>query len=491
MDGEYETRDDEEPRRARVLVAGAGGAIGVTVCRELSRVHDVVALVGSSARVAYTGSQSSLTWQSCELFSRSEVERAVAGCDYVVYLVHTRGPTARLDQAACEDMDLLIADNVARAAARHNVRQIVFLGGLTPRSDDDTKSVGRRGEVPDALAFYGTPVTTLRAGLVVAPGGSTVGLLANHAARLPVVLVPKWALNKRQPIAVTDVARGIAYCLGRETTFGREFTIGGPVVLGHLELLQNAAEMLGKTPTFVELPWFPQPLLERYLRLLDPGAHPALVKLAVENLADDTVADDSDVQRYIADGAARPRDMIEAEVRQHGGHLPDNPRAPFFRRHVEGLRSMRSVRSIQRIALPADRDATWVAGHYFRWLPKFAWPFVVCDVDERNSCRIGLRWPRVTLLELTFKPRESATDRRMYYVTGGALARLPSRGRPRLEFRDVLRGRSTIVAIHDFQPRLPWFLYRVTQAAIHLVVMRAFQRHMTRLTKRHPSEYAT
>jgi nucleoside-diphosphate-sugar epimerase len=453
-------------------------------------VYDVVALVGSSARVAYTGSQSSLNWHACELFSRSEVERAVAGCDFVVYLVHTRGPTARLDQAACEDMDLLIADNVARAAARHNVRQIVFLGGLTPRSGHGRRAADRRGEVPDALAFYGTPVTTLRAGLVVAPGGSTVELLASHAARLPVVLVPKWALNKRQPIAVTDVARGIEYCLGREETYGQEFTIGGPVVLGHRELLQNTAEILGKSPRFVVLPWFPRPLLERYLRLLDPGAHPALVKLAVENLADDTVADDSEVQRHIAREAARPRDMVEAEIRQHGGRLPDNPRAPFFSRHLEGLRSMRSVRSIQRIALPADRDATWVAGHYFRWLPKFAWPFVTCEVDERNSCRIGLRWPRVTLLELTFKPRESARDRRMYYVTGGLLARRPSTGRPRLEFRDVLRGRSTIVAIHDFQPQLPWFLYRATQAGIHLVVMRAFQRHMLRLTRRNSAKAA-
>jgi hypothetical protein len=53
-----------------------------------------------------------------------------------------------------------------------------------------------------------------------------------------------------------------------------------------------------------------------------------------------------------------------------------------------------------------------------------------------------------------------------------------------MEFRDVRGGRQTIVAIHDFAPQLPWLLYRATQAAIHLVVMQAFQRHMARLASR-------
>ena len=66
----------------------------------------------------------------------------------------------------------------------------------------------------------------------------------------------------------------------------------------------------------------------------------------------------------------------------------------------------------------------------------------------------------------------------MYFVTGGLLARGQSKGIARLEFRDVLNGRNTIVTIHDFAPQLPWVFYRATQAAIHLVVMRAFQRHM-------------
>jgi hypothetical protein len=47
-----------------------------------------------------------------------------------------------------------------------------------------------------------------------------------------------------------------------------------------------------------------------------------------------------------------------------------------------------------------------------------------------------------------------------------------------MEFHDILDGRYTIVAIHDFAPALPWNFYQATQATAHGFVMRAFQRHM-------------
>jgi hypothetical protein len=71
----------------------------------------------------------------------------------------------------------------------------------------------------------------------------------------------------------------------------------------------------------------------------------------------------------------------------------------------------------------------------------------------------------------------------LYYITGGLLARVrphePVRGR--LEFRVVLGGSHVLAAIHDFEPRLPWFIYTLTQAKVHLFIMKAFSRHLQRI----------
>jgi len=468
-------------RRKSILVAGAGGAIGGAVCRELAVDYDVVALVGSRLRAGTAETHPAIEWRACEAFSRRDVEAAMGGCDYVVYLVHTRLATARLDQAACEDMDLLIADNVARAARRHGVRQIVYLGGWIPAGRNGDKLSGRRREVMEALSFYGTPVTTLRAGLVVAPGSSTLRLLASAATRLPFVLVPQWAMTRKQPIAISDLIRGIRYCLGNEATYDRQFEVGGPVALRFPDLLRHAAEVLHKTPAIVAVPVFPRRLYAWYLRLLDRRAHPDLVRRVVEILPHDVIVADNPVQRHIADGATRPREIVEPLVRQHDGRLPANPRDAISERHRSVLRASREVRSIQRVALPPGRNAAWVADHYFDWLSRLVRPFLTCEVDAGGSCRVKVRLPRLLLLELTLLAADSTPDRRLYGITGGFLARGTGAGRARLEFRDVLGGRNTIIAIHDFAPKLPWFFYRATQATIHLAVMRGFQRHMARL----------
>jgi hypothetical protein len=57
---------------------------------------------------------------------------------------------------------------------------------------------------------------------------------------------------------------------------------------------------------------------------------------------------------------------------------------------------------------------------------------------------------------------------------------LPSR-RPRLEFREVLDGCAVILAIHDYRPALPAWIYEHTQALAHLLVTRSFARHLRKV----------
>ena len=144
--------------RTRVAVAGAAGSIGRAVCEALAQDFEVIALVGSRARVQEPDCDLPFTWRHCEPFSRREVEAAIAGCDCAVYLVHSRLPTARLVQAECEDMDLLIADNFARAASRNGIKQIVYLRGLVPEGNVSRSIPDSRDEVVEAKLLFGRAI---------------------------------------------------------------------------------------------------------------------------------------------------------------------------------------------------------------------------------------------------------------------------------------------------------------------------------------------
>ena len=469
-----------EQHKPKVLVAGAGGSIGSAVSRALAKEYEVVALVGSHEQLQERDPDLSLSWRTCEPFSRGEIEKAITGCDYLIYLVHTRVSTARLDQAECEDMDLLIADNIARAASRQGVKQIIYLGGLIQEDNVSSGSLERRNEVVEALSFYGTPLTVLRAGLVVAPGSNSVRLLANIATRLPIAPIPQWANKRQQPIALPDVIRAISFCLANNETKNNEYDIGGPNILTYREILQSTADILRKKKTIVTVPFLPARLYCWYLRLLDRRAHPELIKQMVESLGHDSVVQSNPVQEFITPNAVPPRDVLDPYIKKRA-QLPPNPRQSFIKKHIADLRSKNNVRSIQRIVLPPGRNATWVAESYFLWLPRFTRLLVICEVDATGTCHYYNRFPRLHLLSLSFQQDHSTPDRRMYFITEGLLAKGSDGLYPRMEFRDVLNGRYTIVALHDFIPVLPWGLYFVTQAIIHLIVMRNFQKYIAKI----------
>jgi hypothetical protein len=135
----------------------------------------------------------------------------------------------------------------------------------------------------------------------------------------------------------------------------------------------------------------------------------------------------------------------------------------------------KDVRSIQRLVLPPGTDAAWVALEYFRWLPSFFSTLIKVQL-ENERCTFYLFQPELKLLILERSIERSSPDRQLLYIVGGLLAGKQVRGR--LEFRVVLDRKYVMAAIHEFRPALPWFIYRWTQAIVHLFVMYSFGEHL-------------
>ena len=114
--------------KPRVVIAGASGFVGRALAPILSESFHVIGL-SRSKREPGAGFDE---YRSCDLFSLKEAEHALKGVEYAVYLVHNMMPTARLTQGSFADLDVVCADNFARAAASAGVKHIVFLGGLLP-----------------------------------------------------------------------------------------------------------------------------------------------------------------------------------------------------------------------------------------------------------------------------------------------------------------------------------------------------------------------
>ena len=83
----------------------------------------------------------------------------------------------------------------------------------------------------------------------------------------------------------------------------------------------------------------------------------------------------------------------------------------------------------------------------------------------------------IPLLQLEYIENRSDQHRQLFYITGGFLSKRSNTGW--LEFRSILEGEYIITAIHEFIPRLPWFIYKYTQAKVHLYVMKKFEKYLS------------
>ncbi|MCG6896708.1 MAG: NAD(P)H-binding protein [Thiocapsa sp.] len=468
--------------RPRVAVAGASGFIGTAVCRTLAEDLDVLALTRSPARSRTPDPDLRISWRYCDLFSARDLMVSLSGCAYAVYLAHSLAPSSRLTQANPRDMDLILADNFAQAAAANGIKQIIFVGGLIPEGFRIAPLLWSRREVELVLASRGTPVTSLRAGLVVGPGGSAPRLMVDLVRRLPILLVPPQARSLTRPIALPDLVRAIRHCLGQPERYRGSFDIGGPEWLTYEEMLRRTAEVLGLRRKILTLPWMPLWIATVAARLFS-GAPSALIGPALESLPQDTVMRDNPVQRAIDLGAIPFRTALSAAIDPSSGRLLPNPRQPIQGQDRERMRQAKLVRSVQRIILPPGQDAAWVSGNYFRWLGTCCWPLVQVRIDNSGRCEVCARFPRLRLLSLQRLAEASTPQREVYGIAGGLLSRDDGQGRARFEFQTLLGDRYTMAAIHDYAPALPWYVYLWTQAVAHLMVMRRYQSRLARLAR--------
>jgi uncharacterized protein YbjT (DUF2867 family) len=418
----------------------------------------------------------------CDHFSRKELEASLQDVDYAVYLVHNRDPSARLDQAQSRDMDLLVADNFAWAAARAGVKQILCRAPLLAKPDRSAARNAR--DLEEVLASRGVPVTVLRTGLVVGPGGELSKLLVRLVQRLPVIPLPRLADTPLRPITLDGFLEAVQHCVGNPGTYGEGFDVFGPEPVSLRAMLEETAALLGRNTRFLDWPGMPEGLFAALLRVQNPRLHPDFLTYLLDMFSAGTEGVDNPVADKVAQGWRPFRQTLEAAVRaeRQGAPGPQPQRV----QDDEAIRQMGRVRSIQRLHLSGQRNAEWVAERYFAWLGVLMGFFIQTERDVEGSWTVRLRPGGLTLLHLAFKPSHSSPDRRMYFITGGALARVLGGRTARLEFRDLLGGRFSMVAIHDFDPALPWAFYRFTQAVIHGLVMKGFQGHMEQLAEGGP-----
>lgn len=280
----------------RVLVLGGTGYVGGRlVPRLLAAGYRVRVLARSRERME------AMPWASeVEIFTGDASEpdsmrKACEGVDIVYYLIHSM--TAGKQFA---DTDRKVAHAVAGAAEQAGVRRIIYLGGLHPADTELSAHLRSRVEIGKILTDSPVPTIVLQAGVIIGSGSASFEMVRHLTEVLPYMPAPRWVRNFIQPIAIRDV---LYYLLGAariEEPVNRAFDIGGPDVLRYGQMMNAYAVEAGLPQRRIAaLPVLTPKLASYWVGLVTPVPRKLAMPL-VESLQNDCVAEEHDIDRWVA-----------------------------------------------------------------------------------------------------------------------------------------------------------------------------------------------
>lgn len=298
---------------ALVLVTGANGFVGASLCRRLCAEGICVrgGVRGRSSIQADTGSDGgAFDWvvlhdQSTE----SETQQALQGVQAVIHLaarVHIMEDRAADPLGEFRRVNRDWTERLARAAARQGVRRFVYMSSIkvngeesgAPFTDLDAPNPQdpygvSKWEAEQALAAVssetGLETVVVRSPLVYGPGvgGNFLQLLKTLRTGLPLPLA--LVENRRSLICLGNLVDALIRCAQDKRAAGRTYLVSDGEDLSTPELIQRLAKALGVRARL----WsFPLPLLRLIGQVLGKS-------MVIDRLLESLQIDSSGIRREL------------------------------------------------------------------------------------------------------------------------------------------------------------------------------------------------
>lgn len=258
------------------LVLGATGFVGRALVGALCEAGEDVR---AGSRRAPEALPAGAHWVEADLARPETIERALAGVHTAYYLVHSMGRTGDF-----RANDRTFARGFARAAAERGCEQIVYLGGVAPRGQP-SEHLASRLEVGEILRAGEVSALELRASMIVGAGSISWRIVRDLAARLPVMVLPRWLESRSAPISISDVIAALLDARLLAPMRGW-FDIPGPDTLSVREMLETVAALDGRRLPALRVPVLTPRLSAMWLRLIS-GADYAVARELVMGLTED------------------------------------------------------------------------------------------------------------------------------------------------------------------------------------------------------------
>ena len=278
-----------------VLVTGATGYVGGRLVPWLLREgYSVRCFVRSAERLEAQPWSDDVDVAVGDALEADTVPPAMEDVDAVYYLIHSLGA----GEDAFEDRDRRAATNVRQAAEEAGAQRIIYLGGMRPKGERQSKHLQSRIETGRVLQDGSVPVTEFRAAQIVGSGSLSFELVRYLTERVPLMICPRWVHTPTQPIAIRNVLQYLVGALQQPDSAGEIIEIGGSDVFTYADMFRIYADVRGLKRWVVNVPFLTPRLSSHWIGFVTPVSN-SIARPLIEGLDNEVVVDDPEKARSL------------------------------------------------------------------------------------------------------------------------------------------------------------------------------------------------
>ena len=328
-----------------IAVTGSTGYVGGRlVPRLLESGYRVRCVTRSRESLANRSWSGQVEIVEADLQNKEQTLTALADADRAFYLVHSM--TAQRNFAEAEEN---MASVFAEAAHQSELKQVVYLGGLGEDNLAKSLHLQSRQNVGKILAAGPTPVTELRAAVIIGSGSASFEMLRSLVEVLPVMVVPRWVTKtKCQPISIGDVLENLLHVLDSDSPQSSILEIGGPEVVTYREMMHAYTKVAGlRRRVILPVPVLTPRLSSHWVNLVSPLPF-TLARALIDSLTTDVVVQNKDTET----SSLSNRDSLEAAIGKALARIKE----------LEIPTRWSDTSSFKDPAIPESSDPVWSGG---------------------------------------------------------------------------------------------------------------------------------
>ena len=269
-----------------VLLTGATGYVGGRLLKALEESKFQLRCLARRPELLRPRVSSNTEVVKGDALERSSLISAMDGVKIAFYLIHSMGSAGSF-----EENDRIAAQNFGEIAKEAGVKRIIYLGGLGNEKEVLSSHLRSRQEVGSVLRASKVPVIEFRASIVIGSGSLSFEMIKSLVERLPIMLIPKWALMYAQPIAIEDLTSYLIEALYNSDNKNYLFEIGGSDQVSYLDIMRIYAKNIDKRVLMIPVPVLTPYLSSLWLGLVTP-LYARIGRKLVESIVHSTVVHD-------------------------------------------------------------------------------------------------------------------------------------------------------------------------------------------------------